>query len=168
MPITPLHFGVLAPLNQFLPGRVSNFSFILANILMDLEAILHWLAKMPLPEHGWMPHSFVGACGVAVVTVLLGTRTREPIAPNHVWIAGAFLGAFTHVVLDMLVHPEMLPLYPKDGNPFYMGWMEPISWIAAPFLVWLICQYVSYSLGWVRKRFQASPDDCSEPGNPRH
>ena len=167
MPITPLHFGALAPLNYWWPGRVSNASFILANILMDLEAILHWIAKMPLPAHTWMTHSFAGACGVATITVLLGTSTRDQIAPRNAWVWGAFLGAFSHVFLDMLVHPEMLPLYPKDGNPFYMGWMEPISWIAAPFLVWLVAQYVSYSLGWVRRRYQASPSDCSEQGNPK-
>lgn len=167
MPITPLHFGLLAPLNHWYPNRVSNGAFILANILMDLEAILHWLAKMPLPEHGWMTHSFGGACGVATITVLLGTSTRDQIAPRNAWVIGAFLGAFSHVILDMLVHPEMLPLYPIEGNPFYMGWMEPLSWIAAPFLVWLIAQYVSYTLVKVRKRFPASPADCSEPGNPK-
>jgi len=30
MPIPPLHFGVLAPVNHFFPGKVSVFSFALS------------------------------------------------------------------------------------------------------------------------------------------
>jgi hypothetical protein len=32
MPITPLHFGVLAPVNYLFPGKVSVVSFTLINL----------------------------------------------------------------------------------------------------------------------------------------
>jgi hypothetical protein len=42
MPLTPLHFGVLAPVNHFLPGKVSLVSFTLINLWMDGNAILYY------------------------------------------------------------------------------------------------------------------------------
>jgi hypothetical protein len=60
MPITPLHFGILAPLNHWMPHRFNNLAFIGANLAMDMEAIMYWFAKLPLPEHSWLPHSFFG------------------------------------------------------------------------------------------------------------
>ena len=49
----------------------------------------------------------------------------------------------------MLVHSEMLPFYPIEGNPFYMGWMEPLSMALLPLTVWLIVQYASGIRDWV-------------------
>lgn len=43
MPITPLHFGLLAPINHFAPGKVSNVSFILATLLIDSNAIMYYV-----------------------------------------------------------------------------------------------------------------------------
>lgn len=158
MPITPFHFGLLAPLNHWLPGRVNNLSFITANILMDLEAILYWASSQPLPEHGYMPHSFYGATVVATFACLLGIRSSGSPTIAGSWIIGALLGAMSHVLLDMLVHPEMIPLYPKDGNPFYMGWMEPISWVTLPLLVWLTAQYASGILDWMKTVLGETPE----------
>ena len=67
------------------------------------------------------------------------------------WILGAYLGAITHVLLDMMVHPELEPLFPWTGNPFYFGLMEPLSLTMMPFLVWLTAQYVPGIRGWVER-----------------
>ena len=148
MPITLLHFGLLAPVNQLAPRKVSNISFILVNLWIDAPAITHWFQGLPLPSHNEDIHTLHGAMFLAVLIAVLGVRSSR-------WVLGAFLGAITHILLDGLVHAEMVPLYPMAGNPLYMGWMEPLSLALLPLTVWLIVQSVSGSLGWVRKHWEA-------------
>ena len=149
MPITPLHFGVLAPINHWLPGKVSNLAFILVNLSLDAVAIQYWAFGLALPEHAPGTHSFIGAWENALIMCILGIRLKKTFWPTYQWILGCFLGATSHVLLDMLVHPEMLPFYPIEGNPFYMGWMEPLSMALLPLTIWLIVQYVSGIRDWV-------------------
>ena len=144
MPITPLHFGVLAPINHLAPGKVSNVSFILVNLWLDWNAIQHWLFNLPLSDHGPSTHSFMGALYGGTLVAVFALRTKSPYI-SLPWVYGAYLGAFMHILLDMLVHSEMLPFYPLDSitsNPFYMGWMEPLSILLVPLVIWLIYQYV--------------------------
>ena len=144
MPITPLHFGVLAPINHFAPNKVSNVSFILVSLWMDANSIMYVLFGLPGVAHG-EGHTFVGASILAAIVSVFGFRSRR-------WIYGAFLGGISHVPLDMLVHPEMHPFHPIEGNPFYLGWMGPLSLALLPLMVWLIAQYVSAIGGWVQRR----------------
>lgn len=143
MPITPLHFGILAPVNHLKPGKVSNVSFILANVITDAQNIGLYLAGLPLVDHTWETHSFLGALLVATFVSILGIRLHRPFLPERRWIYGALLGTMTHVILDMLVHPEMHPFYPIEGNPFYAGLLAPLSWALLPLAAWLTVQYVS-------------------------
>lgn len=158
MPITPLHFGLLAPINHWLPRRISIFSFILVNLWIDSEAIMAWWGNAPLPSHDAMDHTFVGAACIAVLIGVFGIRSMP-------WVLGAFLGAFSHILLDAVVHPEMNPLTPvQEGNPFYMGWMSPLSFMLMPLLVWFTAQCVSSTLASVRRRLAASRERIPEPG----
>lgn len=143
MPITLLHFGLLAPINHFAPKKVSNVSFILVNIWLDGNSILYALFGLPGIAHG-TEHSFLGAAWLSGIVALCGFKSRK-------WILGAWLGGVTHVLLDMLVHAEMQPLLPIKGNLFYMDWMQPLSWVLLPMTVWFIAQCVSGALAWARK-----------------
>lgn len=147
MPITPLHFGLLAPVNHWFPGKVSVVSFTLINVWMDANAILYYAFDLELPVsmHGPITHSFLGVfLSVMLITVL-------PLMWDRRWFCGALYGGITHVVLDMLIHPEMQPLYPLHWNPFYLGIHEPLSLALVPFLVWFIVQSVSDAHQKVRK-----------------
>ena len=42
---------------------------------------------------------------------ILGIRIKKAFWPTYQWILVCFLGATSHVLLDMLVHFEMLPFY---------------------------------------------------------
>jgi membrane-bound metal-dependent hydrolase YbcI (DUF457 family) len=73
------------------------------------------------------------------------------------WVLGALLGCVSHVVLDGMVHPEMQPFAPLiDGNPIYLGIIEPLSWALLPLCGWLTAQYVSGTQEWVTKRLAAA------------
>ncbi len=155
MPITPLHLGILAPINHFFPKKVSNLSFLLITLWMDAEIILHLFFQGPVREfHGPHTHSFLAAfsistivAGVGVVAMVLWDIHR-PIrnAPHRAlaWILGAYLGGLTHILLDMLVHPEMQPLAPwTKSNPFYLDAMLPVTVLLVVPTAWFILQSVS-------------------------
>lgn len=146
MPMTPLHLGLLAPINHWFPNKVNNLSFILVNLLLDTSAIAYFGFGLDLGElHGPMTHSLLGALVIALLVsaVKIGSAA---------WILGAFLGWITHILLDAMVHSEMLPFYPVPGNPLYWGGMDWITGILIPPTVWLIAQYVSTGLCWLKKQ----------------
>jgi membrane-bound metal-dependent hydrolase YbcI (DUF457 family) len=144
--MTPLHFGVIAPINHFFPGKVSTGSFLLTNLWIDLGAISAWIWDHPLPGHGvGTNHDIMGAAIIFVIIGGLGYRSAA-------WGWGALLGAVSHILLDALVHSDMVPFDPfLKGNPLYTGQIELVSAILLPFTVWFTVQIVSRTLGSVRR-----------------
>lgn len=152
MPLTPLHFGVLAPIHHWFPGRVSLVSFTLVNLWMDGNAILYFGFGLDRPDlHGPTTHSLLAAVVMAAVVSLFGVRSSK-------WVLGAFVGGLTHVLLDMLVHPEMQPLYPLHWNPFYAGLMQPLSLVLLPLMIWFIVQSVARLTHWLADRRTRAPE----------
>lgn len=148
MAITPLHFGLLAPINHLAPGKVSNVSFILVNLWIDQAAIMYVLFGTGEITHG-IEHDFLGTLLTALIVALFGFRSRK-------WVLGAWLGGFTHTLLDSLVHPDLLPFSSwTEANPLYMGWMAEVSLVLAGLTAWLIVQYVSGVGEIVRRRLVA-------------
>ena len=153
MPITPLHLGILAPLNHWLPGKVNNLSFWMVTLWLDASAIAYYAFGLEMGEfHDPETHSFIAAAAIASVVGVLGFMfyvIREFMRPGLInqdramsWFASAYLGGFSHILLDAMVHSEMLPFHPLPGNPFYWGGMEPVSLLLVPLAIWLISQYV--------------------------
>jgi hypothetical protein len=144
MPITLLHFGVLAPINHSYPRMVSNTSFILVNLWADLSSILYAVFGVGDYSHDYTSHSFISLLTLALIVSVAKFR-------NASWVLGAILGAVTHVLLDSLVHSDIEPFYPLTGNMFYIGHMELVSLLLLPLFLWFILQSVSYTLGIFRK-----------------
>lgn len=151
MPITPLHFGVLAPVNHWFPGKVSLASFTLVNLIMDGNAIAYFIFGIYQPElHAPTTHSLMAAVVWGSFIALFGCLSKK-------WILGAYFGAVTHILLDMLIHTDMSPLFPLEGNPFALVPMTPLSLLLVPFTVWFIVQCVSDGLGHLRRLTVAFP-----------
>lgn len=147
MPITPLHFGVLAPVNHFFPKKTNNVSFVLANLIIDWPNISAVLSGQPLTDHYGGLHTFVGAFALFALISAAGFFF---VKDRQAWYRGALWGSMTHILLDMLVHIDMYPFFPFQNKPFYMGWMEPVSLILVPFLVWWLYQATSWFLSCIR------------------
>ncbi|WP_145178914.1 DUF4184 family protein [Gimesia aquarii] len=135
MPFTPFHFcpGLLA--KAFSPRYFWLTSFVLANVLIDLE-VLYYLSKNDPPIHRYL-HTYLGGIfmGVFAGLLMFGViqiacrvlpahsrwRARVIQAPKLqlLWqslIAG-LIGGVTHIFLDSLMHEEMNPFWPiADGN----------------------------------------------------
>lgn len=129
MPITPFHFGPGAAMQALAPRSVSFLAFCAANVLIDLES-LHNLLMDQYPVHGFM-HSAVGATLALLATfglyASLLSLDRSVRLPNvFQWKAlssaqvflGAALGAYSHVLLDGIMHADAKPFAPfSDHNP---------------------------------------------------
>ena len=125
MPITPFHFGPGAALHSAAPRYVSFLSFCAANVLIDVEPLYYMLTGQ-FRLHRFF-HTYIGATLVAIATVLLfvGAR-RVPLLPNiFQWrqlntraiALGAFLGTYSHIVFDSVMHADIRPLAPfSDAN----------------------------------------------------
>jgi hypothetical protein len=129
MPVTPFHFGAGLLLHGMAPRRVSFLAFCAANVAIDVESLVN-LVRGHEPVHAFF-HTFVGAtlAGAATAAAMvgacaLGRRLRLPnlfgwldLGPVAIG-TGTMLGAWSHVVLDAIMHPDLRPLAPfLQGNP---------------------------------------------------
>jgi len=131
MPITPFHFGPGAALHALAPRHVSFIAFCAANVVMDVEPLVGILTDAPR-LHGFM-HTWIGATMAAGITIALfllarrWSRTRrlpDPFAWQSLGVRavtlGALAGAWSHIVLDGVMHADITPWAPfSDANPLY-------------------------------------------------
>jgi membrane-bound metal-dependent hydrolase YbcI (DUF457 family) len=125
---------------------VHPVSFVLVNLWLDQASIIYTLTGYGAISHA--DHTFWGAFLLAtIVSIFYWSRA---------WWLGAFIGGISHIALDMFVHADMSPFEPLvQGNPFYLGLMEPMSLVLLALCAWLIAQYVSGILGWARRTLAA-------------
>ncbi|MEG0482514.1 MAG: DUF4184 family protein [Acinetobacter sp.] len=121
MPFTPLHLGLGASCKTIGNKKFSFLIFTGTQVLMDLEPLL----GMTL---GWntlhlYTHNLVGALLIGIVAILTGKPISEWVLKNifkephwkiswKVAIYSAFIGSFSHILLDALMHADMYPFYP--------------------------------------------------------
>jgi hypothetical protein len=117
---------------------LSVFGFV--QVIMDAEVVAAVLLSR-FPFHGVL-HTYAGASVAAVAGVIIGrpcctslkrwwnaglpARARgriglpEPISPVAA-VTGALAGAYSHVLLDSLMHPDMRPLAPWSSRNVLLG-----------------------------------------------
>ena len=136
MPVTPFHLGPGAAFKAALGRHFSFTVFAFSQALIDLEPAARMLFDAdPLHPH---LHTVLGATGVLLASVLLGRPACEwalrawnrwlsaaqarwlgvaPAIPAVAAWTGAILGAYSHLVLDSIMHADMRPLAPfSDAN----------------------------------------------------
>lgn len=151
MPLTPLHLAVGLPARK----HISIKAFIIVNILIDLEpglTMLFGMDKLGYPLHQGV-HTFAGATLMGGITLLLGIPYKGKFYP---WLYGAILGAYSHILLDALVHTDVYPFDPWiEGNPFYLNAHLVVSILCAVVLTYYLAKWVeSLRIGerWVAAR----------------
>ena len=131
MPITPFHFGPGAAIHAIAPKHVSFLAFCSANVLIDIEP-LYYMVTGQYPLHRFL-HTYIGATVIMVATALifffalkLASRVRLPnlfqwqsLKPLPIWL-GAAAGSYSHIVLDSVMHADIVPLSPfSEVNVLY-------------------------------------------------
>ena len=132
MPFTPLHMGPGLLLKAVLHGSFSLLVFGWAQILMDLQPLFVLISGAG-HLHGFS-HTYLGAAGLGVIAALSGKYLAElglrliDITPyggsKIVWrvaILSAFIGTFSHVALDSIMHTDMAPYFPLSDNNHLLG-----------------------------------------------
>lgn len=131
MPITPFHMGPGMLIKALLQGCFSLIIFGWAQLLMDIQPILVVLTgKGNL--HGFS-HTYIGATLIAIFSVITGRWVYQAImafikkdfsdyqkklfdVPKtlalRVCVLSAFIGTYSHVLLDSIMHADVEPYYP--------------------------------------------------------
>lgn len=139
MPFTPFHMGPAAALKAAAPRHLSLTVFGFTQVLIDLEP-LYYILRHEAILHRFF-HTYVGATLVGLAGVVLGRpvcqwlllvlhrlgsqaqREAARVAsriPLGAAVAGAFLGVYSHVVLDSIMHADIRPLAPfSQANPLF-------------------------------------------------
>jgi len=142
MPITPFHLGPGAAFKA-VGGR--HFSFMVfggAQVLMDIEPLVRIFLGTPI-IHGYS-HTLLGALVIGAISALIGkpisqfvlTRYAIPHYPLT-WLAacaGAFIGTFSHIALDAVMHFDMEPWWPISQGNLLLGSMS-LQWLHVMCLV---------------------------------
>jgi membrane-bound metal-dependent hydrolase YbcI (DUF457 family) len=147
--------------------RFSILTFGFAQIAMDIEPLIGMLRGSPV-LHGFT-HTYAGATLIALAvawlapflcTPILRRYNREVVAAGAGWLScseslsrqalllGAFIGTFSHVLLDSLMHADMQPFWPLSaGNPLLglLPWQQVYRfcfWLGmAGAVAWLLVRY---------------------------
>jgi membrane-bound metal-dependent hydrolase YbcI (DUF457 family) len=132
VPVTPFHFCPGAALHALAPRHVSFLAFCAANVLIDLESLYN-LVNQRHPVHAFF-HTYIGATLIIATVVLLFLGARwfagrwwlpnlfRWQALSRIQVAiGAALGAYTHVVLDSVMHRDIQPLAPFSSANWLLG-----------------------------------------------
>lgn len=147
MPFTPFHMGPAAALKAAAPRHLSFTVFGFSQVLIDLEPLYYILRHEAILHrffHTCVGATLVGLAGVVigrpVCQWLLGVFMRLRLRPWHALAgqaqreasreaariglgaaaAGAFLGVYSHVALDSIMHADIRPLAPfSQANPLF-------------------------------------------------
>jgi len=130
MPFTPFHFGPALVLGLPFKKYVHAPTFIVANVIVDVEPFLVLLLGLRYPLHGHL-HTFLFAflVGLALGYVMfLLERVLHPLYKVFLleaddvltlksFMVAGVLGTLLHVLLDSPLYADIRPFYPMTVNP---------------------------------------------------
>ena len=129
MPFTSFHIGPALFFGLLLFRHIQLPTFLIANVIVDLEPFFILLLGLESPLHGFL-HSFAGGSLIAIVLTLsmgkldnyiqIPARTiklSQELPLKSIWMA-SFFGIYLHILLDSTLYSDIKPFYPSDFNPF--------------------------------------------------
>lgn len=138
MPFTIYHLGVAILLGYPLRRKLHYPTFILANVVPDIEPFLVFTDVLRYyPLHGYL-HTFVASITLGALLgyiVYLFDKhfaklfellklVENSLDLKRYIVAGSF-GWFLHVLMDSPIYSDIKPLFPLQINPFYGLWEYP-------------------------------------------
>jgi len=133
MPFTPFHMGPGILIKALFRGSFSLMVFGWAQIVMDVQP-LFVLLTVDGHLHGFS-HTYVGATLLAIFSALSGkylsefglriigfSKKARPIKITwSVTFISAFIGTFSHVILDSIMHSDVQPYFPISLENNFLG-----------------------------------------------
>jgi membrane-bound metal-dependent hydrolase YbcI (DUF457 family) len=132
MPFTPFHLGPALGLGLPLRKHVHVPTFIVANVILDVEPFLVLQFGLNYPLHGYL-HTFLVSLFVGLLLgyamfilerfahpfyKILLLETSSSLNLKSFLLSGA-LGTGLHVLLDSPLYADIQPFYPLTTNPLY-------------------------------------------------
>ncbi len=133
MPFTPFHMGIGIFIKAILQGSFSLMVFGWTQIVMDIQPLVVLLSGEG-HLHGFS-HTYIGATLLAIVSAFTGkylselglliigiSKKANPI--KITWLVvfiSAFIGTFSHVLLDSFMHSDVQPFYPVSLENSFVG-----------------------------------------------
>jgi membrane-bound metal-dependent hydrolase YbcI (DUF457 family) len=131
-PFTPYHLGPALGFGIPLRKFIHVPTFILANVIIDVEPFLVLVFGLSYPLHGYL-HTFLSIflLGLTLGYVMfLLEKILYPIykslllVPDQTldlksFLVAGILGTALHVLLDSPLYGEIRPFFPFTTNPFY-------------------------------------------------
>jgi membrane-bound metal-dependent hydrolase YbcI (DUF457 family) len=168
MPFTPFHLGPALGFGLPLRKYLHVPTFLVANIIVDVEPFLVLSLGLDYPLHGYL-HTFIVAfiLGLALgyamfllegisrslyKTLLLESNATPKLKS---FIVAGVLGTMLHVLLDSPLYDDIRPFYPLSANPLYhlASSLEVYS-----FCVWMgmfgVVFYIALLVFLVYRRFR--------------
>ena len=134
MPFTPLHMGPGIFLKALMKTSFSLMVFGWTQIVMDIQPLIVMITGEG-HLHGFT-HTYVGAILIATFSALSGKYLGELglvilrigaeqriVIRWWVAFASAFIGSFSHVFLDSIMHYDVEPFYPFTLVNDFHGWL---------------------------------------------
>lgn len=132
MPFTPYHLGPALAIGLPLRKHLHTPTFIIANIIVDIEPFIIIIFNLKYPLHGYL-HTIVGGIILGVIIgyiMKLIEKIFHPLwrklllTPKEYtslrsYIIPGILGILLHISMDIPLYHEMKPFYPIIINPFY-------------------------------------------------
>jgi len=154
MPFTPFHMGPGAAMKAVSGKYFSLMVFGFSQVAIDIEPLVRILRGDTI-LHGFT-HNYLGAVIVGTFSLFAGKAFCEwllrvwnavfrfryvrwlRLTQNISWCAaglGAFIGTFSHVFLDSLIHSDMYPFAPFSTANGLLN-LLPVGW------VYLLCLFL--------------------------
>ena len=164
MPVTPFHLGPALLFGLLLFPHLDLPTFLVSNVIVDLEPFLILSLGLPGPLHG-LSHTYtlgtLVALGTALLMVLMRPLTRPIMSlfrlrqesPLKKVLVTALLGLYLHVTFDAFLYFDIRPFYPLRPNPLW-GWASMpavYQFCTLSFFLGLILYVYRLWRGWVRE-----------------
>ena len=134
MPFTPFHIGPGIVVKALLQGSFSLMVFGWAQIVMDIQPLVVMISGQG-HLHGFS-HTYIGATLLAIFSALSGRYLSEVglflLGLNKQWqvkitwwvsFLSAFIGTFSHVLLDSIMHADVEPFFPLTTSNVFLGFI---------------------------------------------
>ncbi|NOQ64767.1 MAG: hypothetical protein GQ582_09675 [Methyloprofundus sp.] len=164
MPFTPFHIGPGIVVKAILQGSFSLMVFGWAQVVMDIQP-LFVLVTGEGHLHGFS-HTYIGATLLAVISALsgkylaeiglriVGISKRDYPLKIKWWIAflSAFIGTYSHVVLDSMMHSDVQPFFPWSQENQLLGLITVPQLHQLCLYSALVGAIIYYSVQYLRKK----------------
>lgn len=133
MPFTPFHMGPGILVKSLLQGSFSLMVFGWSQIVMDLQPL--WVLLTGDGHMHGFSHTFIGCTLISIFAAISGKYLSEfgliLLRLSHrsqpvkiIWsvaFISAFIGGFSHVALDAVMHADVQPFFPFELNNPILG-----------------------------------------------